>query len=241
MFCQKCGNQLIEGSVFCSSCGQGIASPVSPVDTAKPALLPASLGKRVGNYFLDIIGFYLFFFLICFIVGFFSGFISSILKIEDLVNFDSLDSLIFSLFSFIALIFYYLFFEYIWQRTPGKWITGTKVVRFNGDKPKFMQIVGRTFARFIPFEFLSFLSNNPVGWHDHLSKTFVVPAKYTKEDILILNSIESKKKYNNIGIIVIVVIFSTILLIGIFAALVLTSLNSAREKAKQAQQSEQIL
>ena len=59
----------------------------------------------------------------------------------------------------------------------GKLITGTRVVTENGGKPRWGQIVGRSFARFIPFEALSVLFWNDKerrGWHDSLSKTCVV-------------------------------------------------------------------
>jgi uncharacterized RDD family membrane protein YckC len=54
-------------------------------------------------------------------------------------------------------------------------ITKTKVVsRKTGKKPPFWTIVGRTFARLIPFDGFSFLTENPIGWHDSLSGTMVV-------------------------------------------------------------------
>ena len=72
---------------------------------------------------------------------------------------------------------YYMLFEIFWQKTPGKWITRTKVVMADGSKPDFLHILGRTFSRFIPFEPFSFLGKNPVGWHDQLSKTRVINDK----------------------------------------------------------------
>ena len=70
---------------------------------------------------------------------------------------------------------YYVVFESAFGWTVGKLITGTRVVRADGDKPNVPQIIGRTFARFIPFEPFSVAfgsSNN--GWHDSLSGTRVV-------------------------------------------------------------------
>ena len=69
---------------------------------------------------------------------------------------------------------YYVFFESIWQRTPAKFLTKTKVVMVDGSKPDFKHILGRTLARLIPFDHLSFLSSHPVGWHDEFSGTLVV-------------------------------------------------------------------
>lgn len=71
---------------------------------------------------------------------------------------------------------YYTFTEAVMQRTLGKLVTGTRVVTADGGRPTVGQIVGRSFARFIPFEAFSFLGGNgfPVGWHDSLSRTRVV-------------------------------------------------------------------
>jgi uncharacterized RDD family membrane protein YckC len=72
------------------------------------------------------------------------------------------------------IIVYYLFFEGLFQATPGKMITGTRVVALDGSRPSFPQIVGRTFARFVPFEPFSFFSSTSEGWHDRWSGTRVV-------------------------------------------------------------------
>ena len=71
------------------------------------------------------------------------------------------------------LLLYYVIFEGLLGRTLGKLITGTKVVNESGNKASFLQIVGRSFARFIPFEAFSFLFGKGRGWHDSLSKTYV--------------------------------------------------------------------
>jgi uncharacterized RDD family membrane protein YckC len=78
------------------------------------------------------------------------------------------------LITYPMMIGYYLFFEGIFGATPGKLITKTRVVRIDGGKPRFGQIVGRTLSRFVPFEPFSFLSNNSLGWHDRWSGTRVV-------------------------------------------------------------------
>ena len=68
---------------------------------------------------------------------------------------------------------YYVFFETVFQQTPGKMVTGSRVITESGGKPTFGQIVKRTLIRFIPFEPFSFLGSNG-GWHDRWSKTRVV-------------------------------------------------------------------
>ena len=79
-------------------------------------------------------------------------------------------------FFFFGLIFiYYVFFEGIFKRTPGKWLSISKVVNKKGSKPNFFQIVIRSLVRvtIIDCFFIPFL-DKPL--HDYLSKTEVVEA-----------------------------------------------------------------
>lgn len=76
------------------------------------------------------------------------------------------------IFAMVQFVFY-LFFELLFSRTPGKWLTYTKVVNAKGGKPSFLQILLRSFIRVIPIDcfFIPFL-DKPL--HDYLSKTEVV-------------------------------------------------------------------
>ncbi|MGE0757039.1 MAG: RDD family protein [Pirellulaceae bacterium] len=73
---------------------------------------------------------------------------------------------------------YFVITEALFQRTLAKFVTGTVVVTASGARPSFGQIVGRSLARFIPFEPFSFLGGKqPVGWHDSMSGTRVIATK----------------------------------------------------------------
>ena len=70
---------------------------------------------------------------------------------------------------------YHALLEGFYGRTLGKFVTGTRVVSADGSRASWGQIIGRSFARFIPFEPFSFFGRAPpVGWHDSLSGTRVV-------------------------------------------------------------------
>ena len=73
----------------------------------------------------------------------------------------------------LAFIAYYALMEIKFQKTIGKFVTKTKVVKMNGEKPTDGDIITRTFCRLIPFDRLSFLFVKN-GIHDFLSKTKVV-------------------------------------------------------------------
>ncbi|MFH1478153.1 MAG: RDD family protein [Candidatus Omnitrophota bacterium] len=72
-------------------------------------------------------------------------------------------------------LFYYLISELIWNRSPGKFFTKTRVILQDGGRPQFRDIFIRSVCRFIPFEAVSYLfSKNPIGWHDRFSDTVVI-------------------------------------------------------------------
>ena len=65
---------------------------------------------------------------------------------------------------------YYAIMEIKFQKTVGKFITKTKVVKMNGEKPEKSDIFSRTVSRLLPFDPISFLFMKN-GIHDILSKT----------------------------------------------------------------------
>jgi uncharacterized RDD family membrane protein YckC len=121
-------------------------------------LVDASKGARLVNLLVDsfamfagIVG-----------LGVFAGFLGASEAAGDVIG-------------WVGMLGYYVGFESLLSATPGKLITRTRVVRLDGSQPSFLQILGRTVVRFIPFEAVSFLlSGDTRGWHDSLSRTRVV-------------------------------------------------------------------
>ena len=78
-------------------------------------------------------------------------------------------------FGYFLWLLYYISFEALTKgRTLGKYITKTKVVLYDGSEPTFNEILVRSLCRLIPFEQFSFLGENGKGWHDSISKTYVI-------------------------------------------------------------------
>jgi len=130
----------------------------------------ASKGKRFWHYIFDLILMLLF---LLPVLGKVAGLFT------DRVSFSQQSTLLQSsqfLLSFViifGLFFYYLFFEGVFQATPIKFLTGTRVVHVETlEKPSFGQVFRRTLSRHIPFEAFSFFGNT--GWHDSISNTSVV-------------------------------------------------------------------
>jgi uncharacterized RDD family membrane protein YckC len=78
-----------------------------------------------------------------------------------------------SLILFGSYLGYFIFMENKFQKTIGKFVTKTKVIKINGDKPELGDIVVRTLCRLIPFDRVSFIFTRN-GFHDYLSKTTVI-------------------------------------------------------------------
>ena len=140
-----------------------LTGPESPIEVK-----PVGGGRRLANLAIDYATYLIFSVIIGAILGIVTTIIWGDKGIQYIQNIPSF------LLGVPILIGYYLFFEGLFGRTVGKFVTGTRVVNELGLRPSFKQILGRTFARLIPFEAFSFLGSDSRGWHDSLSKTFVV-------------------------------------------------------------------
>lgn len=134
----------------------------------------ADRGKRLVNFIID--------FIICTILTIVTGLLGNWLydaygfnglAIGDLATLEQ-HPFRFNLLQFFISIIFYGLFESLIMRSPGKFITGTKVVMRDGTKPDDAAIFIRTLLRRIPFEFVSFFGPYAIGWHDMFSKTLVV-------------------------------------------------------------------
>lgn len=86
---------------------------------------------------------------------------------------DSNQNLLGYLLLAVSFFGYYIFMETKYQKTLGKFITKTKVIMKDGQKPAQGDIVRRTACRLVPFDRVSyFFAVN--GIHDYLSNTTVV-------------------------------------------------------------------
>ncbi len=79
----------------------------------------------------------------------------------------------FYIFFWVTLVIYYIIFETIFTRTPGKWLSMSKVVNLRNKRPAFWQVLVRSFTRVIIIDFL-FIPFLDATLHDFVSKTKVV-------------------------------------------------------------------
>jgi len=76
---------------------------------------------------------------------------------------------------------YYIFFETLFARTVGKFISQTIVVDEDGERPSHSVVLIRSLSRLIPFYEISFFGIPSRGWHDRISKTYVVNKNLLEE------------------------------------------------------------
>ena len=149
--------------------------------------LLANNGKRFLNYLIDLA----FQYGIGYLLGFVLGYMYIYLNIETpylwVTNMNKLEELF---LSYMIMLVYYTFFETLFQRSPAKFITGTRVINHDGSKPSFGTIVKRTFCRMIPFDHFSYLGEAGKGWHDSIPEAYVIDVKKYEEAKYLKNSFD---------------------------------------------------
>lgn len=139
--------------------------PTAQVDLAPEAASARPLagkGRRFLTFVIDYIGFYL----LAILVGIALGLAGAADAVQAMNKAEEF------LFGIVIITAYYLFFEGLWGRTPGKFVTGTRVTDLQGRPPAFGGVCKRTLARMVPFEAFTFFGTT--GFHDKASRTQVV-------------------------------------------------------------------
>ena len=150
----------------------------------------ASRGQRFANYIIDSIVYYL----IIFFIGFLAGALFTYFDYDGMylwiVGMGQWGQIAFNL---TVMALYFMFMEGFTQRTVGKFITGTIVIMEDGSRPEAGVAALRTLCRFIPFEPFSFFGTPARGWHDTITKTYVIDRKKYNE------ALELKQSFDQIG------------------------------------------
>ncbi len=139
----------------------------------------ATKGVRFLNFIID----YIIFIIINFVIGAAIGFFSEITgnyALYDFVVYN--DSILFEYaYTIVIWTIYYTTMETLTGKTIGKFITKSKAVMADGSKLTLEKALVRSLCRFIPFEPFSFLGEDGKGWHDSITKTYVIDDKRFRE------------------------------------------------------------
>lgn len=168
LYCSKCNTSypLQSELTKCPNCETFLK--VGKRQKRKVALQTVSTGKRFVHWVFDIFGIYAFAFALGIVIG--------LVRITQVLK--DINAAVFSVSVVLA---YYIFCEYLFNRTVGKLLTGTIVVTEDGSKPSLARILLRSLIRLVPFEPFSVLSSSSRMWHDSWSKTVVVDRKSLKQ------------------------------------------------------------
>jgi len=147
-------------------------NPFDPANRFKATSNTVSAGTRLGNYLIDL--------LVTLPVNIFLY-----MQFMD-INWETGEMAgsrwTAQLVTWFFTMGYYFFLESAFGKSVGKMITGTKVVNAWGEQPDLGSIALRSVCRLIPFEAFSFFGPKTIGWHDSLSKTYVVRKDFQGED-----------------------------------------------------------
>ena len=157
------------GSTFATS--QALEEEVLYPFPTSNTLVLASGAKRFANFAIDYVVSLLFVAFVFFNLGVVLGLLGNNSFQQENPVIDNL------LYFLLSLSYYFVCEHFLNGRTIGKMITRTRVLDEAGNKPSPEQIIGRTFARLIPFEAFSFLGDEARGWHDSLPGTIVIDEK----------------------------------------------------------------
>ncbi len=138
----------------------------------------AGHGKRLANYIVDVLVFYI----LILSIGVVYGFLIALGGINGSPeDFENINPFLNLLISVSIQLSYYTLMEYKLGKSIGKFITGTMVVNQFGEKVTFKTALLRSLSRKVPFEAFSLLGTPPRGWHDSWTDTFVVDEKIFNE------------------------------------------------------------
>lgn len=230
MFCTKCGSEVNSDAKFCGKCGN-----ITEVQTSVPqgnAQESVAQGSQVAT--IRYAGFW-----VRYAAGFLDGIITTVIAVAVSMVFfllapfsvdDELSngSLIVFLLLFWGAIFgYFIIFTYKKGATLGKMAVGIKVIsaddgRLGLGKVFLRETVGKVLSYvtlYIGYIMAAFTEKKQ-ALHDKIAQTYVV--------------YKDPNQKNNTWIILLILIPVFIAVIGILASIVLVSLSSAREKAREA-------
>lgn len=132
---------------------------------------PAGTGQRFTNFIIDTIALYASSYILGILLGIVlmagnhdTSFLVRESGVSQLIDFFS---------GFLLYALFYSIAEGLTRgRSPGKYVTGTRVIREDGSRISFKDALMRSLSRLVPFEAFSALGGTP--WHDTWTNTKVV-------------------------------------------------------------------
>lgn len=230
MFCTKCGSEINSDAKFCGRCGGITEASVSVPQS--DTLESVAQGNQAAT--TRYAGFW-----IRYAAAFLDGIVTTVLAVVVSMFFfllapfsvdDELSNgavIVFLCLFWGAIFGYFIIFTYKKGATLGKMAVGIKVIsaddrRLSLGKIFLRETVGKalSYATLYIGYIMAGFTERKQALHDKISQTYVV--------------YKDPNQKNNTWIILLILIPVFIIIIGILASIVLVSLSSAREKAREA-------
>ncbi len=140
-FCFSCRSPIQDRQVYCANCGARQDEAIGLVAPNPAALPPAGVLLRCLAALLDMVVIFLIGFAVALPLGQTSG---------DGFELKGFGALLF----WIIIFAYFVILEMQWGATPGKMLTGLKVLKIDGQAAGLREAVIRTASRVIDYFFL---------------------------------------------------------------------------------------
>jgi len=166
--------------------GSVVSVPVTKLVRRNPELV--SQGVRFGYFLIDLV----FLYLIQIIIGVLIGLILGVTGNLHLLDEGTAFSIFLNLSGYLIYFLYYSISEGLGGTSLGKVICGYTVINDRAEKISFGTAMLRSLCRMIPFEAFSCFAER--GWHDTLSKTYVVKKSEKIELQKLLGTISNEQQ-----------------------------------------------
>ena len=166
--------------------GNTIKVPVTKMVARPPVVV--GQGVRFGYFMIDVVFLYIIQIIIGVILGVILGVTGNLDMLEEGTGF----SIFLNLSGYLIYFLYYSISEGFGGTSLGKLICGYTVINDQAEKMSFGKAMLRTVCRLIPFEAFSCFAER--GWHDTLSKTYVVKKSEKLELQRLLGSFSAKEE-----------------------------------------------
>ena len=180
-YCQRCGNQLMAGELYCPRCGETVDASLLRVDdrTASSPFPGRYIGfwsRHVALVIDEII------MIVAAIVG---SIVIGVLTSGQSFGVGYFLGMFLSFAIALAVLMgYWIVLTAIWGQTLGKMALGIKVVNREGRPPGLWkaflrEVVGKLLsglAIYLGYIWVAF-DREKRGWHDHIAGTYVVSAR----------------------------------------------------------------
>lgn len=157
MFCQSCGKQIPDGSVFCHHCGSALPGPgAATTPSAATAGIPAAAAPAAlyAGFWLRFVAILIDSILFGMVIG--VVVVVAVIVLAGMIASgmdENVAILLYVLFVIPVYLLWYVYFAFLesssWQASLGKRVVGLYVTDVKGNRITFARAAGRAFGKMV--------------------------------------------------------------------------------------------